>query len=487
MTRLFAFFVDFLDRRPRAASDGRAVGRGGIMFSSMKSAFGRFGSAVLALGLGLALVLSPAPAPAAGAAAEAESSLFEKLKIFSLVIHEVENKFVEKPQSDEMVYGAIRGMLSTLDPHSSFLTPEEMKEFQQEAQGSFFGVGIEISVRDGFPTVVSPIEGTPAYRAGLQAGDQIIKIDDKPTKDMSLTEAVKLIRGPKGTKVVFTISRESTKSMHTYSVVRDLIPIRSVRSEMLEPDIGYVRIISFQGDTSQETLKALKAFPPLKGLILDVRNDPGGLLDQSIKVSGLFLGPELVVETKGRIEDQNVSYKADNQMVLPVTCPMVVLVNEGSASASEIVAGALQDHKRALVVGAKSFGKGSVQTILPLPDGSGLRLTTARFYTPSGRSIQADGITPDVLVPSRLPPEAEVIREKDLDRHLVGANEKPKDRKTGAGGDPKKASGEAEEFEMPDRPLSELPLIERLKFDPQLDRALTLLKTNKVPNKFASR
>ncbi len=458
------------------------------MLSPMKSAYGRLGSAVLVLGLALALNLARVPAAGAAPATDPEASLFEKLKIFSLVIYEVENKFVEKPQSDEMIYGAIRGMLSTLDPHSSFLTPEEMKEFQQEAQGSFFGVGIEISIRDGFPTVVSPIEGTPAYKAGLQAGDLIIKIDDKPTKDMSLTEAVKLIRGAKGTKVTFTISREATKSMHTYSVVRDLIPIRSVRSEVLESDYGYLRIISFQGDTYQETLKALKAFPPLKGLILDVRNDPGGLLDQSIKVSGLFLGPELVVETKGRMADQDASYKADNDMELPVTCPIVVLINEGSASASEIVAGALQDHKRALVVGAKSFGKGSVQTILPLPDGSGLRLTTARFYTPSGRSIQADGISPDVLVPSRLPPEVEVIREKDLDRHLVGANETPKDQtatkpEAGAG----KTPGEAGEFEMPDRPLSELPLPERLKFDPQLDRALTLLKTNKVPNKFASR
>lgn len=457
------------------------------MLSPMKSAYGRLGMAALVLGLALALNVARVPAAGAAPAADAEASLFEKLKIFSLVIYEVENKFVEKPQSDEMIYGAIRGMLSTLDPHSSFLTPEEMKEFQQEAQGSFFGVGIEISIRDGFPTVVSPIEGTPAYKAGMQAGDLIIKIDDKPTKDMSLTEAVKLIRGPKGTKVNFTVSRETTKSMHTYSVVRDLIPIRSVRSEVLESDYGYLRIISFQGDTYQEALKALKAFPPLKGLILDVRNDPGGLLDQSIKVSGLFLGPELVVETRGRMADQDASYKADNEMVLPVTCPVVVLINEGSASASEIVAGALQDHKRALVVGAKSFGKGSVQTILPLPDGSGLRLTTARFYTPSGRSIQADGINPDVAVPSRLPPEVEIVREKDLDRHLVGTNETPKDKTPKPEGGADKASGGAGEFEMPDRPLSELPLPERLKFDPQLERALTLLKTNKVPNKFAAR
>ena len=451
--------------------------------------------AAAALVLGLALILGAPSAARAGS----ENDIFEKLKIFSLVLHTIQEKFVEEPKNDEeIVYGAIRGMLSTLDPHSSFLTPDEMNDFQQETSGSFFGVGIEISLRDGVLTVVSPIEDTPAYKAGLQSGDQIIKIDDKSTKDMSLTEAVKLIRGPKGSKVLFTVNREKTKSIHTYSVTRDLIPIRSVRSEILEDVYGYIRIVSFQGDTYNETLKALKAFPVLKGLILDLRNDPGGLLDQSIKISGLFIGPELVVETKGRIPDQNVRYKADDRMEVPANLPVVVLVNEGSASASEIVAGALQDHKRALVVGAKSFGKGSVQTILPLPDGSGLRLTTARFYTPSGRSIQADGITPDVDVPSRLPPEVEIIREKDLDRHLTGANEKAGQNSSAGKG--KNAAevkdGEiknnpeqegADKFELPDRPLSELPLAERLKFDPQLDKALALLKNGQVPNKFVSR
>lgn len=479
------------------------IHKGGVQaaagISGKRERFSLAGRLFLILGLSLGLALSAATA----ARADAESEMWEKMKIFSLVLHEVQNKFVEKPQSDEMVYGAIRGMLSTLDPHSSFLTPEEMDDFKQETSGSFFGVGIEISQRDGVPTVVSPIEGTPAYKAGLLAGDQIIKIDDKSTKDMSLTEAVKLIRGPKGTQVTFTVSRENSKSILTFKVTRDLIPIRSVRSEVLEPGIGYLRIISFQGDTYAECLKALKAFPPLKGLVLDVRNDPGGLLDQSIKVSGLFLGPKaLVVETKGRIDDQNVKYPSDTQMVLPLDCPVVVLINEGSASASEIVAGALQDHKRAVVVGAKSFGKGSVQTILPLPDGSGLRLTTARFYTPSGRSIQADGINPDHPVPSRLPPEVEILREKDLDRHLVGSNEsktdksnkgskadKKSDKKNGDQDRPqdglvKSESSEAEKFEMPDRPLTEMPLPERLKFDPQLEKALNLLKSNQVANKY---
>ena len=456
------------------------------MFPDIKPAGGTRRQKALAVVLGLGLIMGFGLARAPEAGADSKTDLFDKMKIFNYVLRAIEEKFVEVPPQEEIMYGAIRGMLSTLDPHSSFLTPEEMKEFQQETKGSFFGVGIEISQRDGVLTVVSPIEGTPAYKAGMQAGDQIIKIDDKSTKDMSLTEAVKLIRGEKGSKVTFTVSREKTKSIHTIPVVRDLIPLRSVRSEILEPGYGYLRITSFQGDTYKESLKAVKDFPSdLKGLILDVRNDPGGLLDQSIKVSGLFLGAELVVETKGRIPDQNASYKSDVQMVLPVTCPIVVLVNEGSASASEIVAGALQDHKRALVVGAKSFGKGSVQTILPMPDGSGLRLTTARFYTPSGKSIQADGITPDILVPSRLPPDVEILREKDLDRHLTGANETPKDEAAKKPAGDKKDGQEEDEFKMPDRPLSEMPLEERLKFDPQLEKALTLLKTNKVPNKFA--
>ncbi|UQZ88472.1 peptidase S41 [Deltaproteobacteria bacterium Smac51] len=456
---------------------------GGIMLTYLNAARRFFGSKTAAAVLAASLALTPA----AKALADSESSLFEKLKIFTLVVHEVQTKFVEPPKSDELVYGAIRGMLSTLDPHSSFLTPEEMKDFQQETQGSFFGVGIEITLRDDALTVVSPIEGTPAYRAGLQAGDHIVRIDDKPTKNMSLTEAVKLIRGPKGSKVTFTVSREKEKTLRTYSVMRDLIPIRSVRWEMLEPGYGYIRIISFQGDTFQEMRKALADLKDLKGLILDVRNDPGGLLDQSIKVSGLFIGQELVVETKGRIPEQNYKYIAENSLEVPTNIPMIVMVNEGSASASEIVAGALQDHKRATVVGAQSFGKGSVQTVYPLPDGSGLRLTTARFYTPSGRSIQADGIVPDVPVPSRLPPDVEILRERDLERHLTGVNEKSEkraDRKKDAA---EKVEGEEPPaFEMPDRPLSEMPLDERLKFDPQLEKALTLLKQNKVSNKFVS-
>jgi carboxyl-terminal processing protease len=339
--------------------------------------------------------------------------------------------------------------------------------------------------------VVSPIEDTPAYRAGLQAGDHIIKIDGRATKDMTLTEAVKLIRGAKGTRVVFTISREKAKSTLTVPVTRDRIPIRTVRAQILEPGYGYLRIISFQGDTFEAVRQALlKDFTGLKGLILDLRNDPGGLLDQSIKVSGLFLGREVVVETRGRLEEQNGRHVSETDMVLPLDCPLVVLINEGSASASEIVAGALQDHQRAILVGAQSFGKGSVQTILPMKDGSGLRLTTARFYTPSGRSIQADGITPDIVTPGRQSGEG-VLREKDLDRHLAGANETreaPASEDRGPlSGTREPAAGEEGDLPDPGRPLSEMPLEERLKYDPQLAQALTLLRESKVPNKFAAK
>lgn len=465
------------------------------MFQYIKSPVRRFTFPMAAV---LIAVLISAPATVF-AKQDPEETLFEKFKVFTDVMNEVQKKFVEPPKNDEIVYGAIRGMLSTLDPHSSFMTPEEMKEFQQETQGSFFGVGIEIGTRDSVLTVVSPVEGTPAYKAGIKAGDQIIKIDDKPTKDLTLNEAVKLIRGQKGTKVNFVITRDNVKSFLNFSVVRDLIPIQSVRSQMLEPGYGYIRIASFQAETYNETRKALEGLKDVKGLILDVRNDPGGLLDQSIRITGLFIGRELVVETKGRVPDQNASFNSEVDMLLPANCPLVVLVNEGSASASEIVAGALQDHKRALIVGAKSFGKGSVQTVVPMRDGSGLRLTTARFYTPSGRSIQADGITPDVEVAGLLDSKYEAIREADLDRHLLGANEAPggkgKGKKGGKDGeaaakgadkDGKKADAEEKEMELPDRPIWEMPLAERLKYDPQLDKALSLLKSNQVQSKFVS-
>jgi carboxyl-terminal processing protease len=441
--------------------------------------------------------------------------IYEGFKTLARVFYEVNQRFVEEPDNSEMVQGAVRGMLNTLDPHSSFMTVEEMNEFQQESSGSFTGVGVEISTRDQILTVVAPIDGTPAAKAGMRSGDQIIAIDEKPTKDMSVMEAVKAIRGPKGSKVVFGIYRPGQDKIITMTIIRDFIPLRSVRSEELAPGIGYIHITNFQGDTAQEVEKAIRTLgspKPMAGLVLDLRNDPGGLLDQSIRVSGLFMGPVQVVETRGRVEDQNEVYTSEQDAILSLKCPIVVLVNEGSASASEIVAGAMQDYGRAVILGAKTFGKGSVQSVVRLPDGSGLRLTTARFYTPSGRAIQSEGITPDVEVPSLLPPNIKAIRETDLERHLLGANEVREDiksdkdpeavdegeetfsgrktddkaigRSSRANKDRKSGRKSSEEEPFLDKPLYEMTLAERLEVDKQLSQALKMLQNGKVQSRF---
>lgn len=411
--------------------------------------------------------------------AATEDDTYSKIKILGLVLHEIQQKYVEDQTSKDLIYGAIKGMVGTLDPHSSFLTPDEFKQFQLETRGSFTGVGIEITLKDGVLTVVSPIEDTPAFRAGIQAGDQIVKIDGKATKDMTLLDAVRLIRGPTGSTVVLTIAREGQKEPKDISIVRGLIPLRSVRFESLDPPFGYIRISNFQADTADSVRNALlelqKGPKPIKGLIMDLRNNPGGLLDQSVRVSDLFLKGGLIVSTKGKMEEQNMDFSA-NRDVAAKDYPMIVLVNEGSASASEIVAGALQDQRRALILGAKTFGKGSVQTIIPLPDGSGLRLTTARYYTPSGRSIQATGIEPDVVVPSRLPAKAKIVREKDLEQHLIGENETPDETAAPGAEEEDVASAET----PPAKPVSEMTLEERLKLDHQLAKALEMLKKGEV-------
>ncbi|MDY6851506.1 MAG: S41 family peptidase, partial [Thermodesulfobacteriota bacterium] len=352
-----------------------------------------------------------------------------------------------------------------------------------ETQGSFTGVGIEITMKDNVLMVVSPIEDTPAYRAGVQAGDKIVKIDGKPTKDMTLLQAVRKIRGAKGSTVVLSLAREGEPEILDIPIVRGLIPLRSVRFETLEPGYGYIRISSFQTETSEsvrDALKELQSGPqPLKGLILDLRYNPGGLLGQSVGVSDLFLKEGTIVSTKGKIEKQNMDFRARNAVVAQ-DYPMIVLVNEGSASASEIVAGALQDRKRAIVLGAKTFGKGSVQTIIPLPDGSGLRLTTARYYTPSGRSIQATGIDPDVIVPSPLVLKRKVVREKDLEKHLKGENETP-DKET-VKTDEEQATKDKPRPDKKEKPkrLKDMTLKERLAVDPQLKKALEMLKKREV-------
>lgn len=401
-------------------------------------------------------------------AADVEKT-FAKIKIFTEALNEIQKKYVEEKDPKELIYGAIRGMMSTLDPHSAFLSPEEFKELEVETTGKFSGIGIEITIKDGVLTVVSPIEGSPADRAGLAPGDKILQIDDKSTKNMTLNDAVRLIRGPKGTKVQLLILHEGAKDPQKYVIVRDVIPIRSVKAKMLEEGYGYIRISSFQEKTTEDFLAALTKLEGgagkegLKGLVLDLRNDPGGLLNEAVKVADVFLESGVIVSIQGRSKEQTQKFTAQPNKV-PRRYPLVVLVNEGSASASEIVAGALQDQKRAIIVGMPTFGKGSVQTIIPLEDNSGIKLTTARYYTPSGRSIQAKGITPDIMIKGKPlrkggpeDKEPRILREKDLERHMEEEGQ-PQEKIKEPGPEGAKKTGED------------------LEDDPQLSSALQLLK-----------
>jgi len=345
---------------------------------------------------------------------------YERLKVFTEVLSLIQANYVDEAKPRDLIYGGIKGMLETLDPHSSFLPPDIFKEMQVETQGSFGGLGIEITVKDRQLTVVAPIEGTPADRAGLHPGDRIVKIDGNPTKDMTLIEAVKKLRGPKGTSVTLTILREESPGPFDLTLVREVIEVKSVRAKDLGDGIAYIRISSFQERTGKDLVKAIEQFQKngISALVLDLRNDPGGLLNQAVQVSDLFLDKgQLIVYTEGRIKNQDLRFSAEHGTQVPKV-PMVVLVNGGSASASEIVAGALQDWKRALVLGTKTFGKGSVQTVIPLSDGSGLRLTTAKYYTPKGRSIHGTGIVPDIVVEAPRPSVAkgqggQVEKEKE--------------------------------------------------------------------------
>ena len=358
--------------------------------------------------------------------------IYKNIELLTEVIRKIEKSYVEPQDAQKLIHGAIKGMVQSLDPHSSFLTKEEHQDLLIETKGSFSGVGIEITLRDNFLTVVSPIEGTPAYKAGIQAGDRIIRIDGKPTADMTLPEAVKSIRGERGTKVNLTIMREAADKPLEFTLTRDLIPIRSVRTYLLTPEIAYVRITNFQSKTARdlaESLDEIEGGKKLKGLILDLRNNPGGLLSQAIEVSDLFLDAGVIVSTKGRDSSQDLHATAHKEKAERIY-PIIALVNGGSASAAEIVAGALQDNKRAIILGTKTFGKGSVQTIIPLSDGSGLRLTTATYYTPNGKSIQASGISPDIEVKFIPPAEEEkedttVLREKDLKGHMENQRDLP--------------------------------------------------------------
>ena len=358
-------------------------------------------------------------------------SPYEYIKLYTDTLSLVQKNYVEDVEIKKLIYGSIKGMLTDLDPHSSFMPPDMFKEMQVETTGSFGGLGIEITIRDGVLTVVSPIEDTPAFRAGIEAGDRIIKIDGEMSKDMTLMEAVKKMRGPKGEEITISVMRQGLNSLLDVTIIRDIIKVVSVKNKMLTENIAYVRLTQFQARTYADLnrkMKELKKEHSFSGLVLDLRNNPGGLLQQAVKVSDYFLKSGLIVYTDGRISKQNMRYQAYDDGT-EGDYPIVILVNGGSASASEIVAGALQDHKRALVMGTPSFGKGSVQTIIPLEDGSAVRLTTSLYYTPSGRSIQAKGIEPDVLVEAGTVVRQDqkkgvmhYLKEKDLKGHFKNGN-----------------------------------------------------------------
>jgi len=411
-----------------------------------------------------------------GIKAATDKEPYESLKVFTDVLHIIEKDYVKPVKTKELIYGAIDGMLSSLDPHSSFMTPKMYKEMQVETKGSFGGLGIEITMRNEVLTVIAPIADTPAYKAGIKAGDQIIAIEGKPTKNMTLMDTVRRLRGKKGTKVTITIMRKGFTRPKDVTIVRDIIKIKSIKSRLYEKHYAYIRISQFQERTDGDFVKAIGKLEKesqhhIEGIILDLRNNPGGLLNQAVKIADRFISKGLIVSIKGRDEGDNIAFQAKASNTI-VTYPLVVLTNAGSASASEIVAGAIQDHHRGVIMGVQTFGKGSVQTIIPLSDGSGLRLTTALYYTPSGRSIQAEGITPDIVVePKVLKAEFEAkkekiknrpfIKEKDLAHHLEGVNGGVKEKK-------KKMEKEkpAKKVEKP--------------IDPLVERAIEVLKGARI-------
>ncbi len=431
---------------------------------------------------------------------DAETALpVEELRAFTDVFARIKNDYVEPVEDKKLITEAINGMLTGLDPHSTYLDAEGFKDLQVGTQGEFGGLGIEVGMEDGFVKVVSPIEDTPAFKAGVKPGDLIVKLDDTPVKGMSLNDAVKRMRGKPGSKIKLTIARKGVDKPVIVTLTRAVIKIRSVKFQSLESGYGYVRVTQFQEHTGELLVEALTKLykdnkEPLKGLILDLRNDPGGLLNGAVAVTAAFVKPDsLVVYTEGRTADAKMRLTASRENYLrPMQLdymknlpegvkqvPMVVLVNSGSASASEIVAGALQDHKRAIVMGTRTFGKGSVQTILPIGNGTAIKLTTARYFTPNGRSIQAKGIEPDIVVedPS-MPSESEGmgIREADLDKHLSNPNGEEEHPVTKPGTSIK-APADKPGAEGKDRKPSTLEPGEVVsKNDFQMNQALNLLK-----------
>lgn len=396
----------------------------------------------------------------------------EDLRAFSEVFGRVKSDYVETVEDKQLLESAIKGMLSGLDPHSSYLNSEEFKEMRIGTDGKFGGLGIEVSMENGFVKVIAPIDDTPAKRAGILAGDVIVRLDDTPVKGMTLNEAVKIMRGEPGTNILLTIVREGEEGPLKIEITRDVIRIKSVRSRTLEPGYGYIRISQFQSATGTSMRKKLAELKKenngeLKGLVLDLRNNPGGVLNASVSVADAFVSKGKIVYTEGRVKDSQLTFNASPNDLLK-GAPIVVLVNGGSASASEIVAGALQDHHRAIIMGTKTFGKGSVQTIMPMNNGAALKITTARYYTPAGRSIQAEGIEPDIIVEQleiskKEDAKTERLREADLRDHLENGNGDKSYKKTKPGAEG--ADKEGKESEK-----------DKLKNDYQLNEALNLLK-----------
>lgn len=382
---------------------------------------------VLLVGATLGVMLSVGGTVFAEKSPSNTSLPLDDLRAFSEVFGQIKASYVEEISDHDLLENAIKGMLTGLDPHSTYLDTKDFKELREGTRGEFGGLGIEVGMEDGFVKVIAPIDDTPASKAGVQAGDLVIRLDEKPVKGMTLSDAVKVMRGKPGDDILLTIIREGEERPLKITITRAIIKVVSVKHRILEPGYGYVRIASFQTRTGVNLRDAISELKKeseskqLKGLVLDLRNNPGGLLDAAVSVSDAFIESGLIVYTEGRIENSKMSFKAGPDDLLK-GAPIVVLINGGSASASEIVAGAMQDHKRAVIMGQQSFGKGSVQTVLENNKGGAIKLTTARYFTPSGRSIQAEGITPDVTLSKvkleKLDDDFVALKERDLTKHL---------------------------------------------------------------------
>lgn len=421
---------------------------------------------------------------------------YQDLQIFTKVLNLVQQYYVEEVDTQKLIYGGIKGMLSELDPHTNFLAPEVFKEFENETSGEFGGIGIEITVQNDILTVISPIEDTPAWQAGIQAGDKIVEINGQSTKGFSLVDAAQAMRGKNGAKVHLGIFREGFDKPREFIVERTVVKVRSVKYTDLEDGYGYIRLTSFIENSAPEMEKAIKTLikdhKEIKGIIIDLRRNPGGLLDQAVKIADLFLEKGVIVSTIGRNKkEKEVLYAKKDGTYSGF--PIIVLINEYSASASEILAGALQDNKRALIMGQRSFGKGSVQSVVKLGDGSGLKLTVARYYTPSGRSIQAEGIKPDVVV-EEVDPEVykkaiirrDVRREADIAGHLPGEREKAEREKQRASG---KESEPVSFWWKQDASLKRANMTPKEKLladDYQIQQAYNYLRAWKVMEKFGA-